>query len=170
MQAEEQLIAARRGKWSQPAVPHRGWICTDIEELREPQLICEMCESQIIRYVHYMQHPDFREILRVGCICAGNMEQDLNAARRREAAMQNRSARRRRWLTRKWRISARGNPWLRSDGYRVIIYRRRQGWAATISSEDNVNVHHSRINYPTMDQAKLAAFDHLTRLLAADQQ
>ena len=66
MQPEEQLIAAQRGKWSEAGVPHRGWICVDIEDLGEPQMVCEMCESRRIRYVHHMQHPQFREVLAVG--------------------------------------------------------------------------------------------------------
>jgi hypothetical protein len=53
--AEEELVVQKRGKWSQPGVPHKGWVCVDIEDLGEPSLTCEMCESQNIRYVHYME-------------------------------------------------------------------------------------------------------------------
>lgn len=71
---EESLVAAGRGKWSQPGLPHRGWHCVDIEDLGEPQVECEMCESQTIRFVHHMEHPDYSQVLEVGCICAGHME------------------------------------------------------------------------------------------------
>jgi hypothetical protein len=68
------------GKWRRPGVPHKGWQCIDIEDLEEPCHVCEMCEVQIVRYVHTMFHPDYGT-LEVGCICAGYMEQDLVGAR-----------------------------------------------------------------------------------------
>jgi hypothetical protein len=40
-----------------------------------------MCESQAVRFVHYMEHDDYPEVLEVGCVCAGHMEQDLEGAR-----------------------------------------------------------------------------------------
>jgi len=163
---EARLVASGRGKWSQPGVPHRGWQCIDIEDLGEPQATCEMCESQTIRYVHHMEHRNYDEVLAVGCICAGNMEGDVATARTREAAMKSRASKRKRWLTRAWRVSAKGNPWISADGYRVTVYPRGGGWATTVSSDDNSFVHHGRLNYPTQQQAKLAAFDHITRLEA----
>ena len=86
------------GKWAEPGVPHRGWTCVNIEDLGEPAAICEMCEVMCIRYVHTMEHPD-HEPLRVGCVCAGNMEQDLVGARQRETEFRKRQSRRSRWLT-----------------------------------------------------------------------
>lgn len=165
---EEQLVAAGRGKWSKAGVPQKGWHCVDIEDLGEPQIECSMCESQTIRYVHHMEHPSYPDILEVGCICAGHMEGNVAAARTRESSMKSRSGKRKRWLSRKWRISAKGNPWIKADGFRVAVYRRGTGWAATLSSEDNSLVLHSRRNFKTEDQAKLAAFDHITRLLARE--
>lgn len=167
---EESLVSAGRGKWSQPGVPHRGWHCVDIEDLGEPQVQCEMCESQTIRFVHNMEHPNYSQVLGVGCICAGHMEGDVAAARTREAAMKSRVGKKKRWLTRKWRISAKGNPWLRADGYRITVYERRDGWSVTVSKEDNSSIQHSRKTYKTQDQAKLAGFDYITRLEAGNTQ
>jgi hypothetical protein len=135
-----------------------------IEDLESPSAICEMCEETEIRYVHRMHHPDYAAELDVGCICAGHMEGDVAGARAREAAAKGRAARRKRWLTRRWRTSAKGNPTIKSDGYRTTVYPRGKGWAATIASVDDPgDVHHSRRNYPTADQAKLAAFDEISR-------
>jgi hypothetical protein len=161
---EEGSVRSGRGKWSQSGVPHRGWTCVDIEDLGEPSVICEMCESQEIRYVHHMEHLDYGT-LATGCVCAGHMEGDLVAARTREASMQSRTGKRKRWLSRNWKISAKGNPWLRAEGFRITVYERGGGWATTVSVEDNSAVYHARRNWPTIEQAKLAAFDHLTRLL-----
>ena len=65
---------AGRGKWSTGNVPHKGWACVGVEDLGEPGQICEMCETQDIRYIHYMEHPEYSHILEVGCVCAENME------------------------------------------------------------------------------------------------
>lgn len=81
---EEEVVAAKRGKWSVAGVPHKGWICVDIEDLGEPSSECEMCESQTIRYVHHMQHPDYPGVLQVSCVCAGHMEGNLAASRARK--------------------------------------------------------------------------------------
>ena len=163
---EEQLVVARHGKWSQAGVPHRGWVCVDIEDLGEPQITCQMCEFQTIRYVHHMEHPQYPEVRCVGCVCAGHMEGDLTAARNREVSMRSRIEKRKRWTTRKWKISAKGFPWIRSDRYRVTVYPKGTGWTATVSTEDNSSVQHCRKIYLTQDRAKLSAFDHITRLLS----
>ena len=167
--SEEQLISAGHGKWSQAGVPNKGWTCIDTEDLGEPELTCQMCESRTIRYVHFMEHPNFPEVLQVGCICAGNMEGSVNAARSRETSMQSRAGKRKRWLSRKWRVSAKGNPWIKADGYRVAVYFQRGGWGATIASNDNSNVQHCRRRFESVDRAKLAAFDHITALLATQE-
>ena len=119
--------ARQTGKWSQPGVPHKGWICIDIEDLGEPSATCEMCETQEIRYVHHMQHPQYPEVLGCGCVCAGHMEGDYEGARQRETVMRNASARRRKWLTRDWRVSRGGNPFLNVAGYNVVVYPAKAG-------------------------------------------
>lgn len=64
------------------------------------------------------------------------------------------------------RLSTKGNPTLKADGFRVTVYPRGQGFAATIAAQDGDGLYHARRNYPTVNEAKLAAFDHITRLLA----
>lgn len=162
---EEDLVASGHGKWSQAGVPHRGWTCIEIEDLGSPDRICEMCETSSIRFVHYMEHPKYQETLAVGCVCAGHMEEDLAASHARETTMRNRASRRKRWLTRIWRVSAKGNDYLRADGLIITVYRRSWGWASTVAKADNSLVHHSRRNYKTQDEAKLAAFDLITHQL-----
>lgn len=163
--SEEQQIKSGRGKWSNPGVPHRGWRCVDIEDLGAPQAECRMCESQTIRYVHHMQHPNYSEVLGVGCVCAGHMEEDVAAARGREVSMRSRASKRKRWLSRKWKTSVKGNPWIIANGYRITIYRRDSGWATLIAQGDEPPMY-SRRNFPAREQAQLAAFDHITKLLA----
>jgi hypothetical protein len=166
---ESHSIAQHRGKWSQPGVPHRGWTCVGIEDLGEPSMVCEMCESQSIRYVHYMSHPLRGETLGVGRVCAGHMEQDLGRAEQRDRLMVSRSGKRKRWLSRTWRISQKGNEWLQADGYRVTVYPRQGRWGVTIAAVDDSQLRHDWRTYSTSDAAKLAGFDFITRALAARQ-
>src|SRR5712671_5791071 len=99
----------KRGKWSQPGVPHIGWSGVGVEDLQEASELCAMCESTQIRYVHVMEHPDYPETLGVGCVCAEHMEQDYVRPRLREQNLRSKSQRRKTWIRRNWRTSAKGN-------------------------------------------------------------
>ena len=153
-------IAGRgSGKWAQPGVPHKGWHCVDIEDLGEPSAICEMCEAHQIRYVHHMQHPAYTEVLGCGCICAGHMENDYEGARLREKSLRNAGSRRQRWLTRDWRTSRSGNPFLNADGYNIVVYPAGRGWGFRVSNRTTDKSVVSRKMLASMDAAKLRAFD-----------
>lgn len=151
--------AKATGKWSQSGIPHKGWACADIEDLGEPSTVCEMCETQEIRYVHHMQHPGYPEILGCGCVCAGYMEGDYEGARQRERVLRNASARRQKWLTRDWRLSRNGNPFLNVEGYNVVVYPARQGWGFRVSNRSTDVSVTARCLLNSMDAAKLRAFD-----------
>ncbi|MDW1679932.1 hypothetical protein [Vibrio sp. Vb5029] len=156
---EETLISQKRGKWSALGVPHKGWCCVHIEDLESTDQTCEMCESQEIRYVHHMQHDNYPLILKVGCICSGHMENDISAAKLRERTVKNWSSRRKRWLTRSWKLSQRGNPRLNIEGFWVTVYQKSGKWGATVNSKDGNYSKFLYRNFDSEQQAKLAAFD-----------
>ncbi|TIU28132.1 MAG: hypothetical protein E5W38_24835, partial [Mesorhizobium sp.] len=148
------------GKWVQAGVPHKGWSCVDIEELEEQEHLCEMCEARHVRFVHVMEHPRYPEILRVGCVCAGHLEEDPVGARKREAGFKNERGRRTRWLSREWRISASGNQFLNTnDGFNVVVYPKGPIWGARVEHRASGYQRTSKLPYQTQDQAKLAAFN-----------
>ena len=148
------------GKWSCPGVPHTGWQCVGVDDLDEPNVVCEMCETQKIRYVHRMEHPDYPESLSVGCYCAERMETDRQGPRRREQALKNAANRRSRWLSRQWRVSGKGNAFLNTDGMNIVIFRKRPGvWRGRIKDRLSGESVTSKKTYPSEDAAKLAAFD-----------
>ena len=149
-----------RGKWSQPGVPHKGWVCIGIEDLDEPAAICEMCEVQEIRYVHTMRHAEFDDELEVGCVCAGHMEGDREKPRERERLLQRVAARKTRWLRRKgWRVSAKGNAFINVDGLNVVVFPIDDSWRISITERASGNRRFGRRRYKSEDRAKLAAFD-----------
>ena len=72
---------------------HKGWACIEMEDPGPHEcnwITCEMCQCSAVRYAHHMRHPNHNETLKVGSICAGNMETDLIAAMRREAEIKRR--------------------------------------------------------------------------------
>lgn len=155
-----ETLARMTGKWSQPGVPHKGWSCVDIEDLGEPSATCEMCETQEIRYVHHMEHANYPQVLACGCVCAGHMEDNYEGAQQREKGMRNANSRKRRWLTRDWRISRGGNPFLNADGYNVVVYPAgSRGWNFRVKNRSTDKGVASRQPLITQDAAKLRAFD-----------
>src|ERR1700693_4413724 len=62
----------------------------------------------MVRFVHLMENDRYDGELRVGCVCAGHTEQDLEGARRSEVSCKSDRSRRSRWLSRTWRTSAGG--------------------------------------------------------------
>jgi hypothetical protein len=164
---EIELVNRHCGKWSDKNVPHKGWECVDIEDTGAPDSICEMCESQHIRYIHYMKHPDYKEILRAGCICAGHMEANLINAKKRDDFMKSRSDKRKRWLNhRGWKISKKGNDWIKTEGFLIVMKSHDTYWSGLIRSENDSFKKWSRRKYQSINEAKLAVFDYLTKILA----
>jgi hypothetical protein len=119
-----------------------------------------MCEIHEIRYVHHMQHPDYPDVLGVGCICAEHMEEDYEAPRRRERHLRNAAQRRSRWLARKWKKSVKGDAYVDVDGFNLTVFPTHGGgWGGRIADRKSDRSITSRRRHTTEDQAKLAAFD-----------
>lgn len=151
------------GLWSEPGVPHKGWMCEVIEDLGEGAHQCEMCETARPRFVHVMTHPDYPDELRVGCQCAGRMAEDYSAAKQREARARSFSLRRSRWLGRAWRTSECGNHFLNVDGFNVVAFHRDGGWVGRVKHRDS-GYRRSTDPQPDRAAAKLAAFDAMVGL------
>jgi hypothetical protein len=131
-----------------------------MDDLGSVSATCEMCETQQIRYVHSMQHTDFPEILAVGCVCAERMEDDYLGPKRRERIIRSSAGRKRKWLTRSWKVSTRGNIFINTDGMNITIYKKQnKRWAGRIEERASGRSVNSRFDYPTVEAAKLAAFD-----------
>lgn len=158
------MPARPRGKWSDLGIPHKGWECIDFEDLGEPAETCEMCEFQEIRYVHVMRHSDYPSPLRCGCDCAGAMSNDYEGADRRERTAKNAARRRSQWLRRNWKTSAKGNAYLRTDGFLVTVFQSGSAWKACVADSVSERKRFSYRAFPTEDRAKLAAFDAMVRL------
>ncbi len=153
------------GRWDQKDIPHKGWSCVGMEDREMPDAHCEMCGKEDVRYVHFMQHPNYRETLEVGCVCAEKMEDECgrekSRARRREAKLKNSADRRKRWPKLSgWKPSAKGNMYITKNNRRVVIFKH--GLRFKFFIEDRRAKYFSPRSYLDTEEAKLAAFDAFT--------
>jgi len=154
--------------WDQPGVPHKGWRCIDVIDIRADgssadetdYATCQMCGNERIRYVHIMEHDEF-DRLEVGCICAEKMSGDYVNPRQTEAVLRNRAGRKAKWLKRKWRRSAKGNAFINAEGHNLVVFpaKFKPGrWSFGIDGD------FSRQTFASEDAAKLAMFDRFWTL------
>ena len=122
-----------------------------------------MCETQAIRYVHYMEHPDYGAVLGVGCVCAGRMEEDYKAAQERERQAKSRTTRQARWMKAQWKKSQKGNLKINRRGFIVVVYRISGRWAYWIKERQGERSW-SKSGFASEDKAKLAAFERYVDL------
>ena len=143
--------------WKRDDVPHEGWVCVNIIDLGEPVGTCRMCGHQIIRYVHVMQHPDYYRTIGAGCVCAGRMEGNPDAARERENAFKNRQARRETFLRMPLKRSRNGHEYLKYKGEIITLLedKFKKGHYKTVLWNKY------SMSYPTKEEALADAYDIL---------
>ena len=104
---DEKYLARCRKTLKEWGAPLDGWYCVSCydccEEPDDELFDCELCGCSAVRYVHVMRHDWYFEEVRVGCICAGIMEDDILAAKEREREVRNRSKRRKNFVRGGWR-------------------------------------------------------------------
>lgn len=145
--------------WDDPDFPKTGWICTGVTDLRAPIGICEMCGSQIIRYVHHMFHPKMKLTLGCGCVCAGNMEGNVDRAKQREQEFKNRQKRQESFMKKKWKHSARGHEYLKIKERLIVLFHFKDSgrWNFSIDGEYNKGF------FSTREQVVLAVFNRIEK-------
>lgn len=150
-----------RGKWSEAGVPKRGWSCVDVDDLGEPSQVCEMCETQDIRYVHVMEHPEYSELLHVGCVCAEHMEEDYVRPKEREKRLKRVARRRTAWARREWLMSRHGNPYINTEGFNLTVFRKEGGFGVLVANRQTGASRLGRKTFLDETSAKVAALNAL---------
>lgn len=171
-----QVAAARRRFFlALHDLPKTGWACEGVHDAGGRQ--CWVC-GMPIRYRHQVRHwqvvdedSGLTVDLEIGCECAGAVTGHGDQAKAREREARNRATRRRRWLDRAWNVSRRGNLYLRTKGWHVVVFPAPGSrWNYRVQKVDPLYpLYHGRpewepvfgAGYATQDAAKLAAFDHL---------
>jgi hypothetical protein len=149
--------------WKQKDIPHKGWTLVDVIDVREDNQpedeteyeSCMMCGNERIRYVHIVEHPQFSDILRVGCVCAENMTSDYLTPRKLEQRLRNRAARRTTWKKKEWKFSIKGNRYLKMDRHLITIFRDKK----TNKYKVCIDRTFGKKEFKTLDEAKIAAFN-----------
>lgn len=160
------------GKWSEAGVPHKGWLHIDVEDLGEPNETCEMCEQQLIRYVHLMEHPEYPHILRVGCVCAENMSDDYKQPKSLERKAKNRNRYIRDWMEVKWLIDRSGQHFCRKGNrkFGVTLQEGKSDCRYRIFALPSKKLLATERGFDTLDDAKLGSCKKFRQLVGLDDK
>ncbi len=142
--------------------PCRGWALVGTTDNGAAEFTCENCGYPHVRFVHQLKNQRTSQQVKVGCVCAEHLTQDFATPRLRERELKGRASRRMRWPTLNWRLSEKGNLYLKKSGTVIVLKRGpRGGWAVSYKSQDALDS--DWIQVPGWDNnpedAKLAAFD-----------
>jgi hypothetical protein len=151
--------------WSEPGFPHLDWRFVGVDDLRPEdgeddyeRGTCEACGRDDLRFVDTLKHDDYPTEIKTGCECASKLEGNSTAAKIREKALSNRAKRRKKWLTRNWRVSANGNEYLTHKGYKLGVSPQGLKWKYWLINTSNSHIFGKSGRYDTADEAKLALF------------
>ncbi len=158
------------GKWRELEVPHKGWRWIDSVDLGKERMVCEMCESATIRYVHYAEHDNWSGILAVGCICVEYMTEDYVGPRCSEKRLRRNAGRRASFPKRRWKRSKKGNSHIDLDGYHVVLSQRGALWHILINLPNTAEWVDIEKEVMDKQEAMMIAFDSVMQLIAASSQ
>lgn len=148
--------------WKQTGIPHKGWNLIDVIDVRndgesedETQYeTCMMCGNEKIRYVHIVEHSEVEDEFRVGCVCAENMTNDYYNPGKRERQLRNRASRLKNWHNRKWKLSYKGNSYLKIENHLLVIFKDKFTQKFKVMIDNTTG---SKL-FENLEKAKLAAF------------
>lgn len=141
--------------WKHNDIPHSGWSCVGIIDLGEPLATCKMCGKQTIRYIHQMHHDNYMGLIGAGCICAGKMEGNEEAAKKREADYKNRENRRKSFISHQRKKSKNGNEYIKykDNLFTIIPDKYKKGYYKVVFNGVFT------MPYTSVEEALSAAFD-----------
>ncbi|WP_339812641.1 hypothetical protein [uncultured Imperialibacter sp.] len=155
-------------KWNRPNIPHKGWTIEDVIDIREDGQIegetdyqtCMMCNNDRIRYVHIVSHPEVKDNLQVGCVCAEKMTGDYVNPKRLEKKLRQRSARRINWIKKPWKQTGNGNLTLVFEEHRLLIFKDPK----TKNYKCKIGEVWGKKTFQSIEQAKHAVFKGIEHL------
>lgn len=104
--------------------------------------------------------------------CAGNMEQDLQTALKRDQRMRKKADAYKRLPHLKWKYSYSGNPYIKYHGFIATVFKKKGpqiysnnlGFGIIIKHKDSCYSRFSERYYPSKDQAKLEALKTILKV------
>lgn len=113
-----------------------------------------MYGNEKIRHVHIVEHSEVENEFRVGCVCAENMTNDYyNPVKKRELR-NDRSSRLKNLHNRKWKLSYKGNSYLKIENHLLVIFKDKftQQFKVIIDNTTGSKL------FENLEKAKLATF------------
>jgi hypothetical protein len=146
--------------YNKPGIPHKGWTCLnpDGDDTGEISHQCEMCGTNI-RYLYDMVHPDYPTKLTVGSECTLNMSEDYEQIQIRKKLRTSRRNKLQHFINNGWQLKF--DRWMRTyHGYTVSITYTNGHYRYAIFADKRP------WHFKTMDEAKRASFDYITKRLS----
>ena len=152
------------GKWNDLSYLQNPWKFRKIISVKGRKL-CMMCESRWCKYLHFMEGVvnGKKVALAVGCICAGNLEGDIQLAKRREEAFIKKIAKKNRFIKGKWKVSYKKNRYKKIDGFLVTVFPNRYN-----NKKFDCSIEHLKTgekiyfnNFLSQEQAALEAYKYI---------
>ena len=155
----------RDGLWTRPGLPTFGWTCVAVEPAPKSQNVCMACNKAFDGPSHLLQHQSYSGRVRVDPTCSSNMQRSAAAAHASPASViTDRAAKRGRWLDRAWKRNAEGQSVLTSRQFQTIVSFTGRTWSFTVRPK-TTDVEWDQSGFRSCDEAKLAAFDEITKRL-----
>lgn len=154
------------GRWVRPGLPLHGWTLVAVEGRKGEQFLCAACNAVRRGVSHLLGHPNVKGSIRVDVQCATTMQLPVAVTKKQKASFEeDRSTKRARWLVRAWKRTADGRSTLYADGNRVVVSFSGRSWTYTVCPMQEEDVSWKGVGYSSSDEAKLGAFDEITKRL-----
>ncbi|MCP1175654.1 hypothetical protein [Ralstonia chuxiongensis] len=166
--AEQTRLPAiwKNGRWVRQDLPSHGWTRIAVEGRKGEQFLCAACNAVRHGAYHLLGHPNVKEAIRVDVRCAATLQSPIVEQKKRTASFEEgRSMKRMRWFVRAWKRTADGRSTLYADGHRVIVEFTGRSWSYTVAPMQDEAVSWRQAGFGSSDEAKLAAFDEITKRL-----
>lgn len=160
-------------EWNKRGIPHKGWICIDVLDLREEAdsaqefeyAQCEMCDKEKLRFVHVMKHPEYPDILNVGCICAEKMSDDYINPSKMENELRKKASRRSNFKRVEWNFNRIKNTYSKKyRGENITIMKSRYGnnWGVLFANKQKWEYKGNKIlSFELAEKVAFEMFDEL---------
>lgn len=149
-----------------PEPPQDGWWLRRWEDLGADPAFWIRCDNKCghrLRYVHFLNHHDWPGCIKVGCCCAAKLSSDYDPTEY-ERRMISLAKREQLFVTSpRWRVSKKGNPWLKAGKRIVTIFSKGPWWFACIAKKGEPQPSWGN-DFLSIEAAKRWAFRRLEEL------
>lgn len=160
-----QVPVRRGGLWAKPGLPTFGWTCVAVEPPAKSKGVCMACNKAFDGPSHLLRHQSYDGTVRVDATCSANMQRSAAAVKASSASVtMDRAAKRERWLSRAWKRNADGQSVLTTRHFHTMVSFTGETWGFSVRPR-TTDVAWDQSGFRSCEEAKLAAFDEITRRL-----